>query len=118
MFNSKSQELTMSLVIAFRKMISSGKLMPGDRMEPERKLAARFGVNRATLRQALKVLVAVGVVRQRVGDGTYVTADAVRILEPQPPSGKIDATPESLRNRVSSGRRDSRRPARPSHPRS
>lgn len=58
-------------------------------MEPERKLAARFGVNRATLRQALKVLVAMGVVRQRVGDGTYITADAFTILDPQLPSGKI-----------------------------
>jgi DNA-binding GntR family transcriptional regulator len=87
-------------------------------MEPERKLAARFGVNRATLRQALKVLVAMGVVRQRVGDGTYVTADAFTVLEPQLPSGRIYATPESPRSTVTRGRRDTNRPARPSHPRS
>jgi len=89
MFNSKSPELTMLLVRAFRKMIASGKLMPGDRIEPERKLAARFGVNRATLRQALKVLVVMGVVRQRVGDGTYVTTDAFTILEPRLAAGRI-----------------------------
>ena len=36
--------------------IDSGDLQPGDRLPPERELAAWFGVNRLTLRQALSDL--------------------------------------------------------------
>ncbi len=53
-------------------------LQPGDRLPPERELAARLGVSRATLSQALVALEVVGVVTVRHGDGTVVTAEAAR----------------------------------------
>jgi GntR family transcriptional repressor for pyruvate dehydrogenase complex len=53
-------------------------LQPGDRLPPERELAARLGVSRATLSQALVALEVVGVVSVRHGDGTIVTAEAAR----------------------------------------
>ena len=48
-------------------------LQPGDRIPPERELAQRLGVSRATLSQALVALEVVGVVEVRHGDGTVVT---------------------------------------------
>lgn len=53
-------------------------LRPGDRLPPERELATRLGVSRATLSQALVALEVVGVVTVRHGDGTIVTEEAAR----------------------------------------
>lgn len=53
-------------------------LRPGDRLPPERELATRLGVSRATLSQALIALEVVGVVTVRHGDGTIVTEEAAR----------------------------------------
>lgn len=53
--------------------ISQNGLAQGDRLPPERELAARLGVSRATLSQALVALEVIGVVAVRHGDGTVVT---------------------------------------------
>jgi len=53
-------------------------LGPGDRLPPERRLATRLGVSRATLSQALVALEVVGVVTVRHGDGTIVTGETAR----------------------------------------
>jgi GntR family transcriptional regulator len=54
--------------------IARGRLAPGDRLPPERELAARFGVSRMTLRHALDALARRGLVARRVGreGGTFV----------------------------------------------
>ncbi|MGL4287040.1 MAG: phosphonate metabolism transcriptional regulator PhnF [Phreatobacter sp.] len=54
--------------------IVGGGLPPGSRMPTEAALSARFGVNRHTVRQALKSLVEKGLVRVTQGSGTYVEA--------------------------------------------
>ncbi len=61
-------------------MIADGTLSPGQRLPPERDLAESFGVARSSLRQALKVLEIMGVISQRVGDGTYLNSGAAAIL--------------------------------------
>jgi GntR family transcriptional repressor for pyruvate dehydrogenase complex len=76
----KAKDLTHSLVAGLKDMISSGELQPGSRLPPERELARQFGVNRASIRQALKALDVMGIVYQRVGDGTYLTQDASTTL--------------------------------------
>ena len=55
------------------RWIADNGLEPGDRIPPERELAQRLGVSRATLSQALVALEVVGVVAVRHGDGTVVT---------------------------------------------
>ncbi|GAA5019147.1 FadR/GntR family transcriptional regulator [Terrabacter aeriphilus] len=55
--------------------IAANGLTAGDRLPPERELAQRLGVSRATLSQALVALEVIGVVTVRHGDGT-VLADA------------------------------------------
>jgi GntR family phosphonate transport system transcriptional regulator len=50
---------------------------PGERLPNERDLAARFGVNRHTLRRAIDELVDCGLVERRHGSGTFVCAHLV-----------------------------------------
>ena len=63
--------------------IQSNGLAPGDRLPPERELAQRLGVSRATLSQALVALEVIGVVQVRHGDGTILaeTPGPRRIVE-------------------------------------
>ena len=63
--------------------IAENGLEAGDRLPPERELAVRLGVSRATLSQALVALEVVGVVAVRHGDGTVLTdkAGSARIID-------------------------------------
>jgi GntR family transcriptional regulator len=56
--------------------IESGGLEPGERLPPERSLAATLGVSRMTLRQALDALARRGLLERGVGRGTFVRAPA------------------------------------------
>lgn len=53
--------------------IDANGLQAGDRLPPERELAQRLGVSRATLSQALVALEVIGVVSVRHGDGTVLS---------------------------------------------
>lgn len=63
------------IVDQIRLLIHQGKLRPGDRLPSERELCTRFGVSRVTVREALRVLEAGGLVEIRVGahGGAFVT---------------------------------------------
>jgi GntR family transcriptional repressor for pyruvate dehydrogenase complex len=73
-------DVTYWLVLRFRQLLSDGVLKPGARLPSERELATKFGVARSSLRQALKVLEVMGVITQRVGDGSYLNTDASSVL--------------------------------------
>jgi GntR family transcriptional regulator len=60
-----------------RDRIQRGDLAPGDRLETEQELMARYEVSRATVRQALGGLVNDGLVEIRRGLGTYVRRGAM-----------------------------------------
>jgi GntR family transcriptional regulator len=62
---------------ALRDDITRGELEPGARLETEQELMARYGVSRATVRQALAGLVAEGLVEIRRGLGTFVAGGAL-----------------------------------------
>lgn len=74
---------TERVIARVRTSIQRGELKAGDRLPPERALAARFGVSRPTLRSALKTLSAMGIVRARQGAGTFI-ADGPPTLDSQP----------------------------------
>ena len=64
-------------------MVTAGSLRPGDRLPPERELAETLGVSRPSLREALRGLGILGVVRARQGGGASISAlDADAILGP------------------------------------
>ncbi|MEN3185198.1 MAG: FadR/GntR family transcriptional regulator [Atribacterota bacterium] len=54
------------------------KLRPGDRLPSEYELSEAMGVSRGSIREAMKILKAVGVVEIKQGDGTYVTQPSTR----------------------------------------
>jgi len=56
-------------------MILDGEISPGTRLPAERELADRFNVSRPTLREAVHVLEALGLVEVRPGGGTYVSRE-------------------------------------------
>jgi GntR family transcriptional repressor for pyruvate dehydrogenase complex len=57
------------VVDQLQDVISRGALVAGDRLPSERELAQAFAVSRSTLREALRMLEAVGVLRIRAGAG-------------------------------------------------
>ena len=54
-------------------MIREGELEPGERLPTERELAARLGISRSSMREAIRALTVLGVVEARHGSGIYVT---------------------------------------------
>ncbi|HEY1742324.1 MAG TPA: FadR/GntR family transcriptional regulator [Granulicella sp.] len=72
--------VTARLISRIKNMIADGTLTPGTKFPPERDLAIKFSANRTSVRQALKVLEIMGVLTQRVGDGTYLSNSAETIL--------------------------------------
>ena len=56
------------------ELITERQLKAGDRLPPERELAAAMGVSRSSLREALRALAMLGVTEMRHGDGTYLTS--------------------------------------------
>lgn len=52
--------------------IEAGQLAPGTRLPPERELSRMLGVNRLTLRRALRMLEQQGLLTRLQGKGTYV----------------------------------------------
>jgi DNA-binding FadR family transcriptional regulator len=57
------------------RFIAELRLRPGDRMPTEHELAARLGASRTVIREAVKVLSALGRVRVQKGRGLYVADD-------------------------------------------
>jgi DNA-binding FadR family transcriptional regulator len=56
-------------------LIAESGLRPGDRMPTENELAARLGTSRSMVREAVKILSAIGRVRAQKGRGLYVADD-------------------------------------------
>ena len=59
-------------------LVRNGELKPGSRLPPEPQLAALLGVSRSSLREALKGLVFLGLIKARPGHGTYIQASLGR----------------------------------------
>jgi DNA-binding FadR family transcriptional regulator len=57
------------------QLIAELRLHPGDRMPTENDLAARLGTSRTVVREAIKILSAIGRVRAQKGRGLYVADD-------------------------------------------
>jgi GntR family transcriptional regulator, transcriptional repressor for pyruvate dehydrogenase complex len=77
-------------------LIDSGELQPGDQLPPERELARRMKVSRASLRTGIAFLGIIGVLKSFHGSGTYVSLGT-----PTPWSNGI-SMPGAPQNRISS----------------
>lgn len=68
----EKQRVAEEIAEQLRGLILNGQYPPGSKLPPERELSKRLRVNRASLREALKKLEHLGLVRIRQGDGTRV----------------------------------------------
>lgn len=65
------------------EMVKSGILKSGDQLPPERELAVSLNVSRPSVREAIRGLSILGVVRTRQGGGAYISElDAESLLGP------------------------------------
>jgi len=63
-----------SIAIALTTDVAEGRYATGDQLPTEAQLAAKFGVNRHTVRRAMAALAEQGLVHARRGAGVFVTA--------------------------------------------
>jgi GntR family transcriptional regulator, transcriptional repressor for pyruvate dehydrogenase complex len=77
-----NERATPSLVYrAMLRSIRSGSLVPGAKLPNERDLAQQLNTSRTTVRSALATMERQGLVRRRVGSGTFLTDDADRVFD-------------------------------------
>ena len=61
------------VVNSVKDLLLNRKVMPGDRLPAEMELAKLLSVSRGSVREAMKILSALGIVEVKRGDGTYVS---------------------------------------------
>ena len=76
----KKTRIPEEIVGQIRDLVRAGVLSPGDKLPPERDLAQQFGVSRASVREAMRLLDTRGLVIIRPGAGTYITEDTVEAV--------------------------------------
>lgn len=85
MGRSARSPVSQQTVHRIQDMILQGTFAPGARLPAERRLAAELSVSRASLREALSILEALGLVRSEAQRGTFVTVDvATNGVMPEP----------------------------------
>lgn len=83
-----------------RELLSDEHVAPGERLPPERELAAQLGVSRSSLREGLRRLSDLGIIESRQGSGTYrAPLDLGDLFE-------VRRRLEPLAARLAAGRRD------------
>ncbi len=74
----KTKKIWEEIVEQLKTMITNGELEPGDKLPSERDMSESMGVSRASVREALITLEAIGILEIKPGEGTFVrqTSDA------------------------------------------
>ncbi|THG32537.1 FadR family transcriptional regulator [Glaciibacter flavus] len=70
-----------SVLTHIEQQLLDGLIGPGDHLPPERSLAAELGVGRSSVREAVRVLEVMGLIRTQTGSGP--TAGAIILARPQ-----------------------------------
>ncbi len=71
------------IIERFKQALIDGEFQPGQRLPSEPELGETLGVGRSTIREAIKILSALGAVEVRRGDGTYVSSGVnVNVIDP------------------------------------
>jgi len=74
---SGTEPLHVQLKRALLAEIREQRLRPGDRLATELEIEARYGVSRATVREAISGLISAGLVQRIQGKGTFLTSPGV-----------------------------------------
>ncbi|WP_378951576.1 FadR/GntR family transcriptional regulator [Pelosinus sp. sgz500959] len=84
------------IVEQISKLIEQGELKPGERLPSERSLSSALNIGRQSLREALSVLEAIGLLEVRHGIGTFVKQDAISHLTTIPKNNEDLINPFEL----------------------
>ena len=68
----RPRRLSDGAIEQIKRLVAEGRLVPGDRLPPERELMELLSVSRTSLREAIRTLETMGVLRVVPGRGTYV----------------------------------------------
>ncbi|MGD9567672.1 MAG: FadR/GntR family transcriptional regulator [Sedimentibacter sp.] len=80
-FQAVKREVASDIVVkAIKKLLITKNLMPGDKLPSETELANMLNVSRGSVREAMKILTAYGIVKIKRGDGTYISDTTDGIL--------------------------------------
>jgi GntR family transcriptional repressor for pyruvate dehydrogenase complex len=81
MFIPQKKESAVDVVINnIKRMLLTKELAPGDRLPNEMDLAKNLAVSRGSVREAMKIFLAFGIVEIRQGDGTYIAQSIGNVL--------------------------------------
>ena len=87
------KKISSQIAEQIRSLILAGEFSPGEKLPPERELAEMFGVSRPSVREALNMLAASGLVMSCQGGGTVVKS-LVDIITGNPLSDLIKGEQE------------------------
>jgi len=76
----KKVDLTEEVIKKMKALLESGDLRAGSKLPPERELAEMLEISRPSLREALKALSVMGILKAQPGQGTFVTDEFLAIL--------------------------------------
>ena len=80
-FRADKLESTVDRVLnVFKEALITGKLVPGDRLPSEIDLSRSLSISRGSIREAMKILAAFGIVEIRRGDGTYIARSDHKVI--------------------------------------
>ncbi len=80
-FRADKMESTVDRVLnVFKEALITGKLVPGDRLPSEIDLSRSLSISRGSIREAMKILAAFGIVEIRRGDGTYIAKSDHKVI--------------------------------------
>jgi DNA-binding FadR family transcriptional regulator len=68
------------VVNSIKELLLGKKVLPGDRLPPETELCRLLSVSRGSVREAMKILSALGIVEVKRGDGTYISTGGGEVM--------------------------------------
>jgi GntR family transcriptional repressor for pyruvate dehydrogenase complex len=78
----KAKRISDQVFDQLRDLILRGQLKPGEQLMTERELAATMDVSRTSVREAINKLVAMGLLEQKQGQGTFARSPETRERNP------------------------------------
>jgi GntR family transcriptional repressor for pyruvate dehydrogenase complex len=93
----RPKKISEEIVEQIKNLISQGELKPGERIPSERDMANLLGVSRPSVREAIMVLEAMGLVESRQGGGTFVRSLAEASLA-DPLTSMVEGNPNLLQS--------------------
>lgn len=78
---SKPNDSSVDFVVnSIKELLLTQKVKPGDRLPSENELCKLLSVSRGSVREAMKILSALGIVVIRRGDGTYISTGKGKVI--------------------------------------